>query len=70
MNNIIFLLKLTLLSIVLLAKYRFYRPFTNPKVQNGPYYRLRSLNTDPLGNPDNVKTRLVDLEKLCWLKQY
>ena len=28
-----------------------YRPFTDPKVPKDLYYRPRSVNTDPLGNP-------------------
>jgi len=55
MNIIIFSFKITLLLIVHLVKYRFYRPFTDPKVQKGLYYRPRSVNTDPLGNPENWK---------------
>ena len=31
--------------------YRKYRPFRDPNVQKGLYYRPRSVNTDPLGNP-------------------
>ena len=32
-----------------------YRPFTDPKMPKGLYYRPRSVNTDPLGNPANCK---------------
>ena len=32
-----------------------YRPFTDPKVPKGLYYRPRSVNTDPLGNPADPK---------------
>ena len=31
-----------------------YRPFTDPKMPKGLYYRPRSVNTDPLGNPRTV----------------
>ena len=34
---------------------RKYRPFTDPKVPKGLYYRPRSVNTDPLGNPEVFK---------------
>ena len=47
MRNLIFSLNLTLLLIIILAKYRFYRPFTDPKVQKGLYYRPRVVNTKP-----------------------
>ena len=55
MNNIIFSLKITLLLIIHLAKYQFHRPFagnTDPKGQKCLYYRNRSVNTDPHGNPE------------------
>ena len=54
-NNIIFLLKLTLLLIVLLAKYRFYRPFAgNTDLLKTQKCKIVCI-TDPLGNPGTTQ---------------
>ena len=72
MNSIIFSFKITLLLTVHLAKIRFYRlitgnrPFTDQKVQKGLYYRPRSVNTDPLGNP--VVPEVYRFHRFYWFQ--
>ena len=64
--------KITLLLTIHLAKIRFYRlitgnrPFTDQKVQKGLYYRPRSVNTDPLGNP--VVPEVYRFHRFYWFQ--
>ena len=43
-------------SLLIQAKQHYYRPLrnTDPKSPKGLYYRPRSVNTDPLGNPASI----------------
>ena len=46
-------------NFIFSKKYQVYRPFTDRKVQKGLYYRPRSVNTDPLGNPEKVNYLVI-----------
>ena len=62
MTNINLITHVAYCFIVLFSKIQFYRPFTentDPIVPKGLYYSPRSVNTDPLGNPDDVTIVLM-----------